>query len=79
MEQQLQITQNDFIACECGNINLVPLYSVVKVKSPMIGQPPIISLLGVTYLKCLECGKQWNINDSKNIGEMDFKERVIGL
>jgi hypothetical protein len=71
MQQQakVNITQDNFVACECGNVHLVPLYIAGKVESPLLGQPPIISLLGVTNFKCLQCGLQWDINESKNIGE----------
>ena len=68
-QAKVNITQDNFVACECGNINLLPLSIAGKVESPLLGQPPIISLLGVTHFKCLQCGKQWDINESKNVGE----------
>jgi hypothetical protein len=65
----VQITEDNFVACECGNIHLLPLYIAGKVESPLVGQKPIISLVGVTTFKCLLCGKQWDINESKNVSE----------
>lgn len=79
MEQpRVNITEDNFVVCEdCGNRYLMPIYIAGKVDSPLLGQPPIISLLGVTHFKCLKCGKQWDINASKNLAEN--KEDDSGL
>jgi len=70
MEQaKVSITQDNFVQCECGNQHLVPIYIAGKVASPLLGQPPIISLLGVTCFKCVECDRVWDINESKNVAE----------